>query len=69
MSSFFSLLKADGHNAEGKIHFKMWTDPDLLPLENRTASVRLSNGSDLYEGRLEVFIDDQWGTVCSEVYV
>ena len=65
----FRCLKADGQNTEGTIHFKLWTDPDLLPLENRTASVRLSNGTDLYEGRLEVLIDDEWGTVCNEVRV
>ena len=65
----FRCLKADGQNTDGTIRFKLWTDPDLLPLENRTASVRLSNGTDLYEGRLEVLIDDEWGTVCNEVRV
>nr|KAG5700697.1 hypothetical protein BaRGS_029062 [Batillaria attramentaria] len=59
-------LRADGQNAAGMIHFKLWTDPVLLPLENRTATVRLSNGSDLYEGRLEVLVGDEWGTVCNK---
>ena len=47
----------------------MYSDPDVLPLENRTATVRLSNGSDLFEGRLEVFVDNDWGTVCDKVSI
>lgn len=63
----YRCLKADGSNSAGKIQFSMWTDPDWLPLENRSATVRLMNGTDLYEGRLEVLIDEEWGTVCNEV--
>lgn len=59
-------LEADGQTSQTPVRFKLWDDPNLLPLENRTASVRLSNGSDLYDGRLEVLIGEEWGTVCND---
>ena len=30
--------------------------------------VRLVDGSDQYEGRVEVCINDQWGTVCDNAW-
>ena len=30
--------------------------------------IKLVGGSNSYEGRVEVFVDGQWGTVCSNLW-
>ena len=60
-------LNANGNNKADTIKFQLRENPDELPIENRTASVRLVDGRDEFEGRLEVLIDDKWGTICNEV--
>ena len=42
------------------LHFPFFT---LCPAES---TIRLVGGSSEYQGRLEVFIDGQWGTVCDD---
>lgn len=31
-------------------------------------SIRLADGAEEYEGRLEVCINNHWGTVCDDIY-
>ena len=33
---------------------------------NCTENIRLTGGSTLYEGRVEIFVNGQWGTVCGD---
>ncbi|KAK3092533.1 hypothetical protein FSP39_004063 [Pinctada imbricata] len=62
-------LKADGVASNTQIIFTLKNDPDEVAIENRTATVRLVDGRDDYEGRLEVMIDGQWGSVCKEGWI
>jgi hypothetical protein len=60
-------LKADGIQSGSPVRFTLKVDPDEVAIENRTASVRLVDGKDEYEGRLEVEMFDTWGAVCNKV--
>ena len=60
-------LRADG-GSRGGIKFQLYEKYNL-PLANRTISekIRLVGGLSEYEGRLELNITGEWGTVCDEV--
>lgn len=60
-------LKADGERASTPITFTLYENMDEVALENRTSTVRLVDGLDEYEGRVEVKMFDEWGVVCADV--
>ena len=55
------------YNQLGRIlsHFTM----AVLPLVNcAEGEVRLMGGGDLHEGRVEVCVNEEWGTVCNDFW-
>ncbi|GAB1605409.1 protein bark beetle-like [Argonauta hians] len=59
----YGALVADGMNQEW-VKFLLEDDYDTV-VENMTFPIRLADGSNDKEGRLEVDVDGEWGTVCN----
>lgn len=60
-------LIADGGSANSPILFTLNEPFNQTDIGNRTDAVRLADGRDEYEGRVEVNINGRWGAICKNV--
>ena len=47
------------------VHFILCSDTNYMQSNCSDGDVRLEGGSDEYEGRVEICINQVWGTICS----
>ena len=47
------------------IHYLLYSDTNYIQSNCSDGDVRLEGGSNEYEGRVEICINQVWGTICS----
>lgn len=65
----YGRMIVDGVSANIFILFILNELVNEIEISNRTDVVRLVEGRDVYEGRLEVNINGRWGVVCKNVRI
>lgn len=65
----YGRMIVDGVSSNTFILFILNELVNEIEISNRTDVVRLVEGRDVYEGRLEVNINGRWGVVCKNVRI